>query len=383
MRLHVELALLVIAQGRLPHRRLQLRFPALQPVQRGGGKREPGVAVVQILQLLHHPREWRVRQLPMLIWLLHPPASHVAMVAREPDLLDPGLRADVVVGEQGRLELEAPLVDGHGVPNVGGGGGGDVPIALAKQRDLELADAVDAVEQAEKMNHHAWAAEGGLEVVHVLDPGFIARGERVAPPGLLILAEGVPGEADHLLVPLRQQANGLHHFGQEPGGVGAAGEAEDVDGVARGEVAHDELISPDHVRLEGAPDGLIHSGGEACLEPLEQPSGVGAAGGGLILGIGANAGWATAVSVTARRCSAGGRERTLVIVKLLRARPVEHLIQLHDVRVGRVPGELVARSVEAEHQASGRRRRRITDIIVHRHDPAMALKIDEEEKEAE
>ena len=168
---------------------------------------EVGVAMVQgellgwwlgqLFDLVQHPLERNVAQLHVGLLPCFPAATHVAVVAGKPDLLHVvRLRvldaALVVIAEEGGLELEAALVDRHGVADVGGAGSVDGKVGLLAERHFERGHRVDGVEEAQKVDLHAEAAEGVLEVFHEL--AALSQRLEVAAAALLVVLVGPVGK---------------------------------------------------------------------------------------------------------------------------------------------------------------------------------------------
>ncbi|KAF4504144.1 hypothetical protein G6O67_008755 [Ophiocordyceps sinensis] len=128
-----------------------------------------------------------------------PAAADVAVAAGEPDLPDVFGVVDGgadVLGEQRRLELNAPLVDGHGVPH-------EACRALNGHRDrrmaLEDGDRVNAVPDAEEVD---------------LDVPLLGR---LAGPVCLFLAAEGAAKGRHLVARFAELLSGLPERGRRTG----------------------------------------------------------------------------------------------------------------------------------------------------------------------
>ena len=180
------------------------------------------------------------------------------MVSREPDFLDAGFRwvhsrhgCRIVHEEQGRLEFQTAFMNRDGMPDKFCRWQGYVFESTAENGEIELGHAVDAIEEAEKVDTDVWSTEGRLEFVHIpLSLGIVI-------PTALIIAESVPCKSDHFLVATRQQADVKEHLGKETCGVCAAGEAKYVYQVSFFIVPHDEAIASQNVVYKRSPDRLI------------------------------------------------------------------------------------------------------------------------------
>jgi len=94
-------------------------------------------------------------------------------------------------------------MDGNCVSNVGCGRPWNIGKRLLVQRNFELANTVDTIKEAEKMDLYTLAAESLLELHHkgLVFSGFFRLG--VISSELLELSECVPRELDHFFISLR------------------------------------------------------------------------------------------------------------------------------------------------------------------------------------
>ena len=80
---------------------------------------------------------------------------------------------------------------------------------------------------------HMRFTECGLEVVHILLQLKVFWLLRIIASAPLVVGKRLPRKMDHLFITSAQQADTVQHLGEEARGVGAAGEAEDVDVITR------------------------------------------------------------------------------------------------------------------------------------------------------
>lgn len=83
-------------------------------------------------------------------------------------------------------------------------------------------------------------------LVHILLPSTPTLS--ISP--LLPIREGLPGEHNHLLVPLRDKPNMVKHFRQKPRCVRSPGEPKQIYVVPRRVEAHQEFVSAYHMLVE-------------------------------------------------------------------------------------------------------------------------------------
>lgn len=227
----------------------------------------------QLLQLGDHPFQGDIAELDRVIGFLdvpvalgQPAAADVAMVPGKVDLFDifmvvlAGLE---VLLQQGRLELAPTLIDGDGMSDVPGGAGHGGQIGFGGEGQIKVSDGVDGVEQAEEMHLDVFPAKRRPEAVHPFS--MFVVGFEVADAVLIILI-GLVGKGHHLFVAFGQHPDGGDHPGEEAGGEGAAGEAEEVDLVALFVIPHDEAIGGDDVGIKGGADALIDHLRDGSLE---------------------------------------------------------------------------------------------------------------------
>lgn len=222
-----------------------------------GVKRDLAFGALEMEHLLQHPIQRGIREKMVLAWGETPPAAHVSMVSGKPDFLQVhGLAR--IEQEQGGLEFETPLMDGNCVTNVSCGGTDQVLVRLATEGDLELPYAVHTIKQPEEMNLHPRTTESDVEFLHVFDQRLVlGRGIRIRPRDLVV-AESIPRKADHFFVALREQAQFMDHFSQEPRGVGASREPKNVDVIPGGVISHNKAIGRQHMALERCAHTLIN-----------------------------------------------------------------------------------------------------------------------------
>ena len=135
---------------------------------------------------------------------------------------------------------------------LGTGPGGVGELATLHPRRLELRHAVDGIEEAQEADPADRARKGlskpfheGVHLLFLLLPlGGLVSLTRL-PAGKCL-----PGEDDHLLVPVGEKPDIIEHLGQEASDVGTAGEAKDVYLIAWIVETHQEAIAADDVLVK-------------------------------------------------------------------------------------------------------------------------------------
>lgn len=227
----------------------------------------------ELLHLGDHPFQSNVTELHRVIGLLdvlvalgEPTSANVSVIAGKVDLFDifmvvfAGIE---VLLHQRRLELTSSLVDGHGMSHMLGRTRHGGQIGFGGEGQIEVSHRVDGVEQAEEMHLDVLTTKGRSEAVH---PFSILLGGFESPDAVFVILIGFVGKGHHLFVALGQHPDGGHHAGEETGGEGATGEAEEIDFVPVLVVAHDEAIGGDDVGIKGGADALIDHLRDGSLE---------------------------------------------------------------------------------------------------------------------
>lgn len=131
-------------------------------------------------------------------------------------------------------------------------------VILFREWVIEVADGVDGVKQAKEVYFGFRTAKGSLEAVHIF-LGLIHSLEPTSSHRVFLISS--IRKRYHLLIPVRQQANGGDHPGQESSGESTSGETEHEDFIILFVKTHDEPISSkvsppysngDRVRSEAA-----------------------------------------------------------------------------------------------------------------------------------
>lgn len=232
-----------------------------------------GIFRGQFLQFGDHPFQRDIAELHRVIGFVavqvalgEPTSANVAMIPGKIDLfdilaVDPG-GFDVLL-QQSHPELASTFIDGYGMSNVLGGAPHGGQIGFASEGQIEVADRIDGIPQAQEMHSDILAAEGHPEFIH---PNFVLLGRLEAADAVLVILIDFVGKWHHLFVALGQQPDGVDHARKEAGGEGAPGEAEDVYFVPIVIIAHDEAIGADDVGIKGGAEALIDHLRERSLE---------------------------------------------------------------------------------------------------------------------
>ena len=150
---------------------------------------------------------------------------------------------------------------GRGLPDAG-------EIGLFREREIKIANRIHSIEETKEVYFDPLAAEGGLEVPHVmlvLLCCFVG-----ANTHLVFLVRSV-SKWYHLLVAFGEQADGRDHPSEKAGSESTSGEAEDEDFVTFLMIAHDKAISGDDMRIEACAESLVNGLGPPPLHASPNP----------------------------------------------------------------------------------------------------------------
>lgn len=213
---------------------------------------------LEVEHLLDHPVQWRVRKQMLLALSESITTSDVAVVTSEPDLFEIHRWSIFIHYEQSWFKLQPSLVNGHRMPDVSCWWICNDLIRRTPQRNFELTDTVDTVEQSKEVDSNIWSAESFVEILHEQIQLFVLFALIFIATGLLEAAEGIPSKLDHFLVTLGKKAKVIDHLSKEPCRVSATRETEDVNVISRFIVTHGKTVSCQDMLLERAANHLIN-----------------------------------------------------------------------------------------------------------------------------
>lgn len=183
--------------------------------------------------------------------------SDVAVVTSEPNLSEVHRWTIFIHYEQSWFKFQPSLVNGHRMPYVSCWWICNDLIRRTPQRNFELANTVDTVEQSKEVDSNIWSAESFVEILHERLQLVVLFSLMIVTTGLLEAAEGIPSKLDHFLVTLGKEAKVMDHLSEEPCRVSATRETEDVDVISRFIVTHGKMVACQDMLLERAANHLI------------------------------------------------------------------------------------------------------------------------------
>lgn len=215
---------------------------------------------VELEHLLDHPVQWCIGKQVLLALLQSITTSDITMVTSKPLLLEVNRWTILIHHEQRWLEFQSSLMNGHCVSDVSSWRISNHLIGRAIQRNFELANAVDTIEQPKEVDSNIRPAKSLVEILHVILQFFVLFGLGNVAAGLLEAAEGVPSKSDHLLITLGQKTKFMDHLSEKSCCIRTARETKNIDMISRLVITHDKPVTRQKVLMERRSNHLVQCG---------------------------------------------------------------------------------------------------------------------------